>query len=581
MVADELTRALADRPPSAAAGLEPSALVALDALAGEVVAFQVLLRSPAAVDGVTVTVALAPRDRADTGPTPRVDGFLAETFAVESRSRSRDPRESLGWTAAARPPDDDVLGLLPDPLVPLAGPFTLPAGRTQTVWIDLVVPLDISKGAWTGALTVTAPGHPEVVRPLRLTVAPATLPYGAVPVLVAYDPDTLIAHVPGGLAAEIRLFQLLHAHGLDALADVRDRAALARLDGAVSGRWFLPAEGYRGPGAGVPVSAATIGVYGGLGAPSADKIAEVEAVARAAPAGLPLFVYAVDEACRSPLGPAWRRALSASAARGRVLAAHTCHEDVAGQDVDLALVPAESFDGERARLARAAGTQAWVYNGRLPRAPSLLLDEPPGAGVALGLIGASYAVDHWFLWESLYPGPAPRRDPQNFRNSDGDVSLGGGLLVYPGDGPGDAALLPSMRLKRLRRGLFDAGLIALANHANPERTRAILAWALPAALDDHAEDAPARWDVSGRTFARARAELRQLIPPGAQLSTAAARAELAALAEARFASRPGRTPLGVLVVVLATGLAFLGAAWASAREAQGALAPAQRRSSPK
>jgi hypothetical protein len=77
-----------------------------------------------------------------------------------------------------------------------------------------------------------------------------------------------------------------------------------------------------------------------------------------------------------------------------------------------------------------------------------------------------------------------------------------------------------MRLKALRRGIQDAGYFALARAAQPAIADAIVARAIPAALDEVGEDAPAAWSSDGAAFAAARDGLRALIPAGASLDPA-------------------------------------------------------------
>jgi hypothetical protein len=584
VLVDDLVVVRADGPPPRRR-LEPP--LSLFALRDEVVAFQVVVSAEGApLAGVTVDVTLP--------PPLAVERFVEHYLPVTVRSRGRWGRESLGWTAEARPPDADALGLVPDPLVPVAHapawrpyPLAVPAARHAAVWVDVTVPADTPPGPYQGSVEVRAEGRPPWRVPVVVTVADARLPYRAAPVLAYYERDTLEERIGGDAGAvERQVWQVLHAHGVDALADLRGVDDVSRLGGAFDGTWFTPAAGYAGPGAGVPVSAAAIGAYGSLGPPTAEALRTVEVVAAAVPAELGLFLYAVDETCDSPLGPAWRRALAGSRAAGRVLAAHTCHADPRRQDVDLVMMPAERFGGDAAAGARARGQRVWVYNGRLPRAPSLFLDEPAGAAAALGWMAAAHDVDHWFLWETVFWNDGNRgglgpvdvwENPETYHNADGDACLGAGVLLYPGDERGAfaahalgvAGVVPSMRLKRLRRGLQDAGYLALAHRAAPRQSAAILARALPMAMGEHPEDLAPVWDTSGATFAAAREELRALIPPGAALSPADAAAELRALAETRrlLRAHAGSAPLAVVIILV--GLAFV------------AVAAAYRRSRPK
>ncbi|MEJ7734162.1 MAG: hypothetical protein WKG00_33830 [Polyangiaceae bacterium] len=116
-----------------------------------------------------------------------------------------------------------------------------------------------------------------------------------------------------------------------------------------------------------------------------------------------------------------------------------------------------------------------------------------------------------------------------------------GLLVYPGVQKGAFAarslglsgVVPSMRLEALRRGIEDAGLVALARAAAPAATEQILARVVAAALDDAGAGGETRFELSAQKLAEARDELRALATPGGSLDEAAAAAELRAAATRR------------------------------------------------
>jgi hypothetical protein len=274
--------------------------------------------------------------------------------------------------------------------------------------------------------------------------------------------------------------------------------------------------------------------------------------------------------------------------------AQTCSRDPRGQGVDLVLMAAESFDARAAGAARARGKQVWVYNGALPRAGSLLLDAGVGALAASAWVAATHDVGRWFLWEVAFwndgnrggRGPVdPFAEPESFHNGSGDAALLDGLLVYPGTqlapfeahSLGYAGVLPSIRLKSLRRGIQDAGYLALARAAHPAEADAIAAAAMPAALDEAALDGPVAWDRSGRGFSEARTALRALIPRGAALTTEQASRVLAEGARQRAAARAAPPRLGARFALVTAGLlAALVAASLLARRRPGA----RRRATP-
>ena len=164
--------------------LAPVGLVDLSAFRGETVAFQVVVVAGSAAVG-SVAVALSAFSGGGTGP--RAEIFREHYLPVRARSRNdRRPDESLGWLPAARPPDDQMLGDVPDALVPArldAGPVApgpaVPAGDTGATWIDVDVPETAAPGLYQATGEVSGDGAPLARFTLRVQVAAPSLPYRA------------------------------------------------------------------------------------------------------------------------------------------------------------------------------------------------------------------------------------------------------------------------------------------------------------------------------------------------------------------------------------------------------------------
>ncbi|WP_437601790.1 hypothetical protein WMF28_09345 [Sorangium sp. So ce590] len=565
----------------------PGEAVRLGALRAEVVAFQVIVEAGAEpVRGVTVELSglappagagapsktpAAPQQQAQApGAAPAqaisIDRFVEHYVEIKQRSRTdKRPMESLGWSPAARPPDDRHLGFLPDALIPVElappwAPYPLEVGarETRAVWIDLHVPEGAVAGLHEGKVVVSSASHGELASlDLRLDVASATLPYGPVDFIAFYEAGRVAERVGDGPAVEQQLWQLLHEHHVDGFASVRSPADVERLRAAIDGSLYTRERGYRGPGQGVPPAAVALGAYGGFGDPTEEALRRVEAVAELLPPAVDdVMLYAVDEQCESPRGPGWRRLVRGSRLSSRILVGHSCgNVHPVEQDVDLVLTPANRFDSAWARAAHEAGKRLWVYNGALPRAGSFMIDAPLTGLMADGWIAATHEIGRWFLWETAFwhdgnrggKGPVdPFTVAENFHNRDGDACLGDGMLLYPGTqrgrfasrSVGFAGVFPSMRLKTLRRGIQDAGYIALARSASPGAVDAIVKEVIPAALDETLDTSPTAWSSEGAPFFEARAALRALIPADASLDAAGVRRALAEAAAARRALVP-------------------------------------------
>jgi hypothetical protein len=157
----------------------------------------------------------------------------------------------------------------------------------------------------------------------------------------------------------------------------------------------------------------------------------------------------------------------------------------------------------------------WTYNGRPPRAGSMIIDTD---GVALrtwGWIAHRYDVEVWYAWQALYfldryngaaqPTDLPR-DPVTFderRRGGESVGNGDGVLAYPG-------ALPSLRLKALRRGQQDRLLLrALADCGGGFRADALTRVMIPRALGEAGPRAA--WPDDETSWERARHALLDAI----------------------------------------------------------------------
>jgi hypothetical protein len=611
VVDDELRVRRADEALARARGYVVSATggeVSLVALRGETVAFQiVVVAGAAALTETALSIPeLTPADGSAPGPRRlRADVFREHYLPVTRRSRNRHrPRESLGWEPEARADDAKMLGDVPDALIPIgidatpvAPPPAVPAGQTGAFWVDLFVPETASPGDYAAEAQVRGDGALLARFTVKLAVRAPVLPYRITGAFMFYEAERLDKRMGDGDAVERQLWQLLHAHHIDALAQLNRTSDIKRLAAAYDGSLFREAAGYGGPGVGVPPSVVAIGAYGALGGPKEESLGRVDEMSAALPSGIDdVFLYAIDEQCRSPRGAEWKEALAARPAGKRVRVGQTCDAPPETQAVDIAMLPAQTFTRGAPVAARAAGRRAWIYNGELPRSGTLLLDADPRGLVADGWISAAFAIERWFYWESIFwdddnAGGKGRIEPfttaESFHNDEGDVALGDGLLLYPGRQVGKfaarslgvAAVLPSLRLKALRRGIEDAGLIALAAREHPDEVRRVVLRMIPAALDE-APFRPASWDAQGATFTEARAALRALVTNPAPLPPNEARAAFETLASARPATidlaltrrqykiRRLAIKAGAVLAVFAA-LAALAIAWLRRRRAAG------------
>ncbi len=515
----------------------PGRPLRLFAMRDEVVAFQIVVEGPAARAEVDVE---------GLDPALAVERFV-EPFLEVKRSIERGTENTLGWHAGAAPPPGRFVGWLPDPLIPVElappwapWPMTIAAGRNGVVWIDLTIPRDFPPGLRRARVVVRAPGESPRTIPLELEILDATMPAHPLRTWLFYGRDDLAKRVGDVEATAEQLLMLFHRHHLTGFDSVNSVADVRRDLPALDGTLYGSARGYRGPAAEVGDGLVVLGAYGTFHAATPEHLREVEAIAdELAVHGIfdraEVVLYADDERCDSRAGGAWRALLAASAdgnAR-RVRVAWTCSDDPAAQPVDVPIVFAGEYDTARAAAARAAGKEVWIYNGYRPATGSLLTDTAAIDLRTLGWIGAAADISRWFIWNTDTwsdgnPGGHGPFDPfvsaaTGHNDAEGSTLMGDGLLVYPGRQVGRfaehslglAGVVPSIRLKNLRRGIEDAGYFQLARAAARDEAEAIARALLPRLLAEARIEDPPAWGDDGARFFHAREALARLIAPGA------------------------------------------------------------------
>jgi hypothetical protein len=521
----------------------PGHPIRLFALRDEVVAFQIVVEADAApLERVTVDV--LPFD-GERGGALRVERFVEHFFDVPRPSSENGSDRCLGWGSGAGPPPGRYTGVVPDALIPVElaprwSPWPMRVGARQNgvVWIDVTVPLDQPAGVFRGRVVARAGGRELAALPVELEVLRATLPVRPVATMLYYGRGELEERVGDVDVAERQLWSLLHRHRLAAIHAVASAADVQRHLPALDGSLYTKAAGYDGPAAGVGDGIVAVGMYGSLGAPTPEALAKVSDAADALEAhGLfekaDVILYAEDEVCASPLGAAWTAALARAPdpnAR-RVRVAWTCNDDPSRQPVAVPIVGADAYDARAAAAARAAGKDPWIYGGSRPFAGTLLTDVEAISLRTLGWIAAMAGTRRWFIWATTawydrHPMGHGPFDPfvtaETYHNKDGDALMGDGVLLYPGrqrdrfgeHSLGVSGVLPSIRLKNLRRGVEDAGYVALARAAHRPEAEAIARALLPRILAEAEGGRPPSWPERGAPFFEARRALARFVADG-------------------------------------------------------------------
>jgi hypothetical protein len=120
-------------------------------------------------------------------------------------------------------------------------------------------------------------------------------------------------------------------------------------------------------------------------------------------------------------------------------------------------------------------------------------------------------------------------------------------------GPAHALVLPSVRLKNLRRGAQDLGWLRLAREHNPDATDEVVRSMIPRALHDM-KDEPATWPARGTNWLEARHRLLEILD-GPARPAAPKKPEAPREAASARPGCAGMSTLGALAVLAALAFA--------------------------
>jgi len=395
-------------------------------------------------------------------------------------------------------------------------PFALAPGGRLAMWVDLAVPADAAAGDYTGTITLTsraaggaAPAAATIIRTVGLNVRvldfvlPGRLPLAAVG---GFDHEVLFRaflrregqpYVPvwmdradplvaEGLVIYRQLMRLAREHRLD-LFDTALRPVIKRgSDGGLRLHWtdydaivkpYLDGTAF-GNRIGVPVWPAPLAErwpdprrYGGIDSDSYRATADAmlaETVKHFEQMGFAdrLFVWPIrGRACREayPRFAAMARHIRAVAPGVPILTQLPPDPPPDmfwkvpanfAQLFDMLAPPAELLrPGGRERPRRGVGLAGGVYlaPGKVPYAPPLTILASPADVRATPWLAYSHALTGLWLPDVLGWDDDPRGRSPGHRLR----------LFHPGRLAGLNAVLPSVRLKRLRRGLQDIVYLSL------------------------------------------------------------------------------------------------------------------------
>lgn len=531
---------------------------------GETVAFQLVMSSARSITRVSVGVgALVPQVR---------EGDDAHVIPLESFGIFLE-------TYIDCPPSRDAVvfapGRCPDPLVPLwadgpgsreiAHPLRVPVDQKRVIWIDIAIPRGQPAGRYHGRLQLDLDGEATLDIPIELEVYAFDLP--SRPSLDAWVPlysvpmlereRILSLDTRESLDLSRRYFRMAHAHrfitqaidyepiltwdvGTGALLDadwtMYDLFHASVLDGSIFADGAPPAFWKVGPLTWWGALPGVAPFFGGSAVDGTLNEAHRRALTEYAREvrrhfdergfrGSELFMYMID----NPDVAGYPVLDQATAEYGRAI-----HEAGAGilhmvtmppregshtlGAVDIWAPKASAYDPGVMKERQKLGERAWLHEDDEPFIGGRALSDE-GLGLrSFGWIARRYGADGIFLSGGNLWNDDPYRDGVRGTGNDLEDSV----LFYPGamlssiGFPAIRAPVSSVRMKLLRRGLFDhdyfALLESLGGDPDPVVER-IVPRALGEAGDAKADSVrpvqrgawshdPAEWDRARNSIAR-------------------------------------------------------------------------------
>ena len=415
-------------------------------------------------------------------------------FTVEHHVVRRPSSSMFGGSRGA--------GSYPDGITPAATPATNPA------YFEIVVGRDAPPGERSGDLVVAGQRLP-----VTLTIVPVTLPPIRLDVWAYFDqrelawaqgqgdqPVKAAARAPS--ATERSCIDMFRTHGVLLSPDMAVEVWPARKE-LLFGFKDIPAWIPEDPTRAGEAVRAWIAATAGTGqvpfaipideprTPEARKrVRELADAVRAAGGGPNTFRFAVTDSPRPEYG------------------------DV----IDLYISwNASHLVGDR--------HDRWTYNGKPPRAGSVVLDTQTPGMRTWGWIAHRWKIPVWYVWDALYwhdrhnrrgaplPGRAldPAVDSVSFNDGEDHGNFDGVLALPAPDG-----CKRTLRLAALRRGFQDRALLELAARCDPAATAKLAAEVMPRALGDAPDDGAPAWPADEAAWELARRKLLELASCGAK-----------------------------------------------------------------
>ena len=478
-----------------------------------------------------------------------------------------DPTKPLWFYGSENSKPEKMRGWIPDALIPsnaLPGRGGLPVNvppvlrndefftdltsQNQGFWIDIHLPRDqkyFPTGIYTRNVRVLAEGKVIKDIPFEITLLPQYLGEENRTNIWLYTSDlsSYFPDVPQNIVEKMIKFEG-HRHrievtgGFPANNSPFNMEIMNTYKGYLDGSAFIPGNGYHGQGQMTGEKFFPIGMYGSkVMGDNKDKVQEqanhwVNWFSNNAKDAV-YFWYIIDEP--GPSSYSWinERAgwIKSNPGPGKHLPVFTTsrYRDGLKESIDY-WAAHNGTELDRLDSIRHSGGDYWFYNGNRPRYGSVILEGTAVDFRVNSWILYKYNVSVWFIWHGTHwqhnsQGPKGRLhqniyiNPLTFINESMEFGNGDGMLFYPGRMPfypeqdrGLNQILPSIRLKNIRRGQQDTIIMWMAEQkAGKEKVLEIINKIVPKALSEVNMRDKVYWSQHGDDYDKVRDELIKLL----------------------------------------------------------------------
>lgn len=430
----------------------PSREFKLTAARNQAVSFQIAVTAP--TGGLTrVRVAAAPfRNARGAKARAILTALYREHFSrVTVASPVHGYPKSLGpglYPDGLIPFIDDWTGKPPKPSRLRAEPVDIPSGKTQPYWIDVMTADDTPAGDYAAGFTVSSEQGSATVRAL-LHVWSFTMPRAPT------------------VDSDFQLQRSQDQHVLATQAEVLRNRAQAVPVNTDAEHELVQRFGLKMVGLNFWSGA----YYGHCNMSEPPSVEQIERVVRRQALNY-LYDQSADEigSCKNlkttlvPIIERWGHNLHAAGVLQLITMAPLLELQ---DDVDIWTMLPPEYDRSKAKVKKvlAKGDRAWFYTAlsQDEYSPKWEVNVPPGDFPIVALIDGNLGLTGELYWALDAYAYVAGHDPWNDieSNQGGTLYAGEGILMYPGSDVGTKGLQPSMRLKWIRDGMYDADEVAL------------------------------------------------------------------------------------------------------------------------